>query len=154
MRVKKGCWYLLAYLCHYLVITYRKIYKRFIHLFIITSFSPEEPGRTLLYDTGFSRVSKIFNNMANLRDKIERISLITGYAAAALAGLTELLPEREHFSSAPIWYVASAFMAAYLINVATNPDPRHNREYNSAFSREKPVIQIYSPSRLDQANKK
>ena len=103
--------------------------------------------------------------MANLRDKIERISLITGYAAAALAGLTELLPEREHFSSAPIWYGASALMAAYLINVATNPDPRHNREYNSAFSKEKPVmqtssglskeepvIQIYNPSRLEDSH--
>ena len=91
--------------------------------------------------------------MANLRDKIEKVSLITGYVAAALAGLTELLPEREHFSSAPIWYGASAAMAVYLINIATNPDPRHNREYNSAFSKEKPVIQIYSPSRLDEANK-
>ena len=105
--------------------------------------------------------------MANIRDKLERISLITGYAATALAGVTELLPEREYFSSGPIWGVASAAMAAYLINVATNPDPRHNREYNSAFSKEKPVmqtnsglskeepvIQIYNPSRLDEANKK
>lgn len=105
--------------------------------------------------------------MVNIRDKLERISLITGYAATALAGVTELLPEREYFSSGPIWGVASAAMAAYLINVATNPDPRHNREYNSAFSKEKPVIQtnsglskeepviqIYNPSRLDEANKK
>ncbi len=53
-------------------------------------------------------------------------------------------------------------MAVYLINIATNPDPRHNREYNSAFSKEKqvmqtsstfneekPVMQIYNPSRLE-----
>ena len=105
--------------------------------------------------------------MANIRDKLERISLITGYAATALAGVTELLPEKEYFSRGPIWGVASAAMAAYLINIITNPDPRHNREYNSAFSREKPVIQtnsglskeepviqIYNPSRLDEANKK
>jgi len=103
--------------------------------------------------------------MVNIRDKLERISLITGYAATALAGVTELLPEREYFSSGPIWGVASAAMAAYLINIITNPDPRHNREYNSAFSKEKPVmqtssglskeepvIQIYNPSRLEDSH--
>ncbi|MAG61500.1 hypothetical protein CMI43_01645 [Candidatus Pacearchaeota archaeon] len=100
--------------------------------------------------------------MVNIRDNLERISLITGYAATALAGVTELLPEKEYFSNAPIWGVASAAMAAYIINIATNPDPRHNREYNSAFSKEKPIMQtsgtfneekpamqIYNPSRLE-----
>ncbi len=77
--------------------------------------------------------------METLRDKIEKVSLITGYAAAALAGITEILPDREHFTSTPLWAVASTAMAAYLINIATNPDPRNNREYNSAFSPEKQV---------------
>ena len=79
-----------------------------------------------MYDTGFSRVSKFFNNMVNIRDNLERISLITGYAATALAGVTELLPEKEYFSNAPIWGVASA-----------------------AFNEEKPAMQIYNPSRLE-----
>ena len=33
--------------------------------------------------------------METLRDKIEKVSLITGYAAAALAGITEILPDRK-----------------------------------------------------------
>jgi hypothetical protein len=75
--------------------------------------------------------------METLRDKIEITSLITGFAAAALAGITEILPEQEHFTNMPIWAVAAGAMATYIGTFIFSSDQRLHRESNSAFSKEK-----------------
>ena len=94
--------------------------------------------------------------MVNLIDKINKLAYGIGLCTGIPWGIGQIGQEitgGEYFTNPvplEVGLIGSVAMAAYMF--ISNPDSRHNKEYNSEFSKEKPIPN-YTPSRLDEANK-